>query len=644
MRSYIKAIIIFDKDGNRKIVPFKEGVNIITGESKTGKSALVEIIDYCLCSSRCTVPKGKITDFAYLYVMPMLIDKKIYILARSNWQNGGKMFFIEENIDFSVETITLDYFNNRNQFLVKEAQKKIESALGLHVTNVNIDKEEKKKASLRNMVSYLFQHQNLMASKFALFYRFTDFYKRKEIIDQFPIFAGMIGQEYYSDLIELGNLKSKLKSKQNIMKDNEKSINYIKNNLQPMLQNYYALLDIPFDTNLSADNMLKLAINLPNFDDSFMFNENGIVERYDILNEKLESLRDEERELLLKIGNINNANKTGSAFINSLSELKKQTEISQIETSVYSCPICGKNCEEIIQNDKDLLKSSEWLDSEISITSKYTFDFSEDIRKLNEMHKAKEDEIKVIWKEIKNIEQKFLKSKEFKTKKEKVNYSKSQICFFAEISNSGLFGQNIDEEVQELKNKIKELEGKIDSFNLYAKKKEAERFLSNNMNRLSKTLDFEEEFKPINLKFDLIGETFDIYQEQQNGDRIYLYEMGSGANWISCHIALFLSFLHYFSLQKNSPMPLIMFFDQPSQAYFPQSNEKDDVGETYQSDLKAVNQIYKTIFDEIKDIENTSKLLPQIIIVDHVDGNNLEIKNEFKSHVRAEWRDKKALI
>ena len=28
-----------------------------------------------------------------------------------------------------------------------------------------------------------------MASKFALFYRFSDYYKRKDVIEQFPVFA-----------------------------------------------------------------------------------------------------------------------------------------------------------------------------------------------------------------------------------------------------------------------------------------------------------------------------------------------------------------------------------------------------------------------------------------------------------------------
>ena len=48
MKSYIKDIVIFNKNGEKRVVPLEQGVNIITGESKTGKSALVEIIDYPL--------------------------------------------------------------------------------------------------------------------------------------------------------------------------------------------------------------------------------------------------------------------------------------------------------------------------------------------------------------------------------------------------------------------------------------------------------------------------------------------------------------------------------------------------------------------------------------------------------------------
>lgn len=54
--------------------------------------------------------------------------------------------------------------------------------------------------------------------------------------------------------------------------------------------------------------------------------------------------------------------------------------------------------------------------------------------------------------------------------------------------------------------------------------------------------------------------------------------------------------------------------------------------------------MYKTIFDEINNIGKETGVLPQILIVDHVDGNDLEIKDEFLSYVRKDWRNGEALI
>lgn len=642
MRSYVKAIIIFNENGEKRIVPLKQGVNIITGESKTGKSALVEIMDYCLCSTRCTIPKGKITEFSYLYVLIMYIRDQTYVIARKNWENNGKMYFSKECAEFEPNTLELDYFTERIPLSCKEVQYEIECALGLLVTNMVTDDEQQgKKASLRNMVSYLFQHQNLMASKFALFYRFSDYYKRKDVIDQFPVFAGMISQEYYSDLIRLNTLKTQLNKKLKKQKANEKSTNYIKENLAPLLENYYALIEQDFDSNISVHSMLRLAMNLPEIDDSQLLGESKIVERYTDLNTELEDLRNREREILLQIKNVDRASNTGNAFSEILKELKEQTTVASIETTEYTCPLCGQNCKEIAEKDSQLIEATEWLDNELKITEKYTADFSEDVRKLKEEHFRLEDKIRGVWQQIKEIKNKYISSKSLASKREEINYTKAKIELFVEINDSGIF-EVVDEGIEELREKIERLEEKIKGFDVETKMSKAQAFLSENMNHLAMTLDFEEEFRPINLNFGLLDGSFDIYQHWNNRENIYLYEMGSGANWVSCHIALFLSFLHFFAKQENSPMPLIMFFDQPSQVYFPQGN--NDRSKITQADLMAVNKMYKTIFDEIKAIEKDTEILPQIIIVDHVDGENLECKEEFKEYVRCNWRSETGLI
>ena len=169
-------------------------------------------------------------------------------------------------------------------------------------------------------------------------------------------------------------------------------------------------------------------------------------------------------------------------------------------------------------------------------------------------------EIKRVWIEIKNIEDKYINSKRLKSQKEKIQYAKARIELYVDMNNSGIF-ESVDEDIKALEGKIQSLEEKINLFHIDNQKERAQTFINNNMNKLSKSLDFEEEYRPINLNFDILEETFDVYQRQKNSDKIYLYEMGSGANWVSCHIALFLSFLRYFATQEQSPMLLTMFFD-----------------------------------------------------------------------------------
>ena len=642
MKSHIKAIVLFNKNGEKRIVSLGPGVNIITGESKTGKSALVEVIDYCLCSTRCTVPKGKITDFTHLYVMVMFIKDHTVVIARQSWNEGGKMYISRENAAFDATTLGLNYFEGKHFQTCKEIQVEIECELGLLVTNMVTEEDQNgRKASLRNMTSYMFQHQNLMASKFALFYRFTDYYKRKAVIDQFPVFAGMISQEYYSTLIELNSLKAQLKRKEKQQKANVKSTTYIKKNLQPLLQDYYALLGLQLDVNLTVQKMLRLADNLPEFDDSQFFGEAEIVARYNGLNAKLESLRDQERDVRLRIDRISSASETGDNFLLMLEQLKQQTEAAPAEVVQYACPLCGHECADLAKSDEEIVAATKWLDNELRITEKYTMDFSEDARKLNEGLRKIEEEIKDVLRQIKLLEKKFMTSKELVSKREKANYAKARIKLYAEMSSTGVF-DTVDEDIANLRNSIARLEEKIAGYDLPTQLSKVQTFLSENMNRLANTLDFEKEYRPINLNFGLVDQTFDLYHHQNGRDKIFLYEMGSGANWVSCHIALFLSFLRLFANNEKSPMPLFLFFDQPSQVYFPRGDEK--TGELPHADIVAVSNMYKTIFDEVNGIAADTGVLPQVLLVDHVDGHALEIKEEFLGYTKCNWTDGAALI
>ena len=61
MTMQILDIVVYSHDGRRRSLSLRPGqLNIVTGGSKTGKSALVDIVDYCFGASECRVPEGPI--------------------------------------------------------------------------------------------------------------------------------------------------------------------------------------------------------------------------------------------------------------------------------------------------------------------------------------------------------------------------------------------------------------------------------------------------------------------------------------------------------------------------------------------------------------------------------------------------------
>ena len=59
MKFLIDQLILWPRNPEvkyRNIQFLPDKINIITGASRTGKSAIIPIIDYCLGSNKCTIP------------------------------------------------------------------------------------------------------------------------------------------------------------------------------------------------------------------------------------------------------------------------------------------------------------------------------------------------------------------------------------------------------------------------------------------------------------------------------------------------------------------------------------------------------------------------------------------------------------
>lgn len=97
----IKEIILWPKNPSFKPrhLSFELGkVNVISGASRTGKSAIIPIIDYCLGSDKCTIPVNTIRDSCEWFgiVVQTVIGQKLFARREpGGLKTTGDMFVLE---------------------------------------------------------------------------------------------------------------------------------------------------------------------------------------------------------------------------------------------------------------------------------------------------------------------------------------------------------------------------------------------------------------------------------------------------------------------------------------------------------------------------------------------------------------------
>lgn len=637
MNCFIKKILIFSKTGEKRTVTFKPGLNIITGNSKTGKSALIEIVDYCLASHTSNIPQGVILNFAYTFAIILELPNNYLVISRKVFAHGG-LYKISVKLEFSkenIENLNLDYLEDIEPSLIKDGQAFIERILGLAVTNINdgnSSSDRKRKVGLRDMTSFFFQHQNLIANKHALFYRFDDQHKRDATINSFPVFAGWVDDEYYSLKRELEEKEKELRQLELNEKKLKQSASQIENEIKHYFANYYSLIGIPFNYNLSITSLLSLRNNLPNYTSKTLVSQD-VQDRYNLLKSN-RNLKSVQLSLLSKqIKELEETEQYANSFEIRLKTLQIKSSLIESNESEhhYNCPTCGKESDSLNNEMLKIKTAKEQLENELLSLNTYAVSYKKEIEEMEGEKRELRKEINLLGKQIDDIEKTYKKIEQEKNLIDLVIYAKAQLELRLDLILKEKKVPDESKDTIALKSEIQRLNQRLTVYNIYQFYKKAEVFLSDNMNKIGNKLDFEEQLKPIKFIFDL--QLFKLKYNAPKIGEISINEMGSGANWLTCHLSTFLSLLHYLSIQESSKVPSFLFLDQPSQVYFP---SKFGEGEFKDNDIRQVEKIYIAILDEIQEVKQAVGFEPQVIVTDHADNLDLGIYN-FNDYVRKRW-------
>ena len=645
MRAYIKYIGILDNSNNIHGISLDEGLNIITGRSSTGKSAVINIFDYCMGATRNNVPRGVISNNAKLYFLVLNVNDKFITLAREAKKNS-RGFFKFESGAMPLSLYNNEYFTQEYFIHLEEYIREIGSVFGLTISDIDTTDQDTQKSkkghpSVRNMMSFMLQHQNLIANNQALFYRFDDSERRERVIEEFKIFLGLVDQTYFI-------LMQKVDAIKNQIRRIERSISSFNQQLQchiPYLdeqrEQYLAITGQELFPNTTSEQILhtpalyrdKIIEYVPQIN----LESTSYQQTYEHLRLQHNELMGEKRDLVLKLSDINSSIRTIQAYREKMSRVKPVTHAYK-QTSC--CPFCGKPSDSTQNAENSLTKAINWLNKELRETPSL---FKSYLPKREEL----KDKINSIDIQIKDIARRIAAIKEINIRLQKNRSLEEQsTVILSNVQNELLWVISEQENDWESKKNdyLKEkdqIESYIkDHYNLHERMQEIAESINSSMNAIAPLFAFE--YSPIKLEFDL--QRFELYCIMDN-EKVYLSSMGSGANWLYSHICLFLSLLKLFISENKCVIPPILFIDQPSQVYFPVQNDMNiefnaialKGGVNADEDLQQVSNLYSQILKFIDEIYNQYGVKPQIIISDHADHLQLD-GYEFESYVKARWR------
>ena len=632
MNIILKNILIFNKKWEKRWVSFDIGLNIITWYSKTWKSALLKIIDYCLFSEESNIPHWKIKDFAFLYAVVFQVnDEMIVVWREENDKNNTYILKVR-----NIEDVAMSSFDKENKKTTTDAGKLLLKYFGINTSQNNELTIKEWGVSIRNMLPLITQPQFTIASEKELFNWFENNFKKIATKEDFLFFIKLVNNDYLRIKRQLGKVNSKIRNLKLQDKTNVELLGEMKEELLSKIQEF--LLNINHKYDALDESLIELDFDLI-FDTNF---GSGLLAEW-FKSTELTKLKEQRKETISQIQEINNKLLIFNGSINEIDKYynnTKQTnellkELIRVDDPYNSvkCPLCFHSVNQLQEESESIRNLNSYFQEELEQLVQLNFNISDkeisliekkkDLQKtvynLNEkidyLEKANNDTTKTIYERLLIL-------------KTEINLEKRYLLRLIDNIEDTDTEHSLLEQQKTLQNSLEEID---------ISKWEYSEYLNTKIDEICWKLDIEEKYKGYTLKFNF--DDFKLFYEKWE-ERIYSNQIWSWANQLALHLSLFL-WIMWLSVKTNSYLPKFLFIDQPSQVYFPEllpDNIPDKSEYIKDEDTKKVASFFTVILDELAMMKKDTWIMPQIIITDHV--NNLKLNNDyqFQDYVRKNWR------
>lgn len=638
-----------------RLVPFELGkVNVITGSSRSGKSAIIPIIDYCLASSDCNIPIDTIRDNSAWYGIVVQLNGEQLLLTRkapTGNKPSNEFFLLRDKIIVVPNQIVEP---NEKYSSIKILLNNLSGVPALALTAKDEDVPFHARLGFRDLVALNFQNQDIVANQNIMFYKTHAFEHRKRLSEWFPYILGAVDIEILSARQQMSDLlKKRNRLEREIEKIHSISNSWVKNLFGHLkIAEEYGLIEEPLDEDadtLALINIAKeIAENPPDFPNTSVEDLESAASDSIAFDRGLDDLSIRIAEISKRLQDIKRLQsgiyEFGGATRSKADRLQLSRWFANIAKVDQTCPACGSSEHENAENE--LTKISEaFAKQESRLQELRTIPTSLDREELGlkEMLSTLLDQKSALQR---RYDQYLKRNKEARAQFQRqksifvfLGNLQSTLKTLESISDDGELRKDLEKILAEQKI----LNEKIDEKAIQARLSAAKRKISQDMLKYLNTLDVEDKYRRTAPDFDV--SELSVKVQSSTGDWHFLAEVGSASNWVAFHLSLMCALQDHFLNQIQSPVASFVIFDQPSQVYFPRvpkGEEEDDKRKYIDEDIEAVQRMFKTISSSV--LQSGGNW--QAIVLDHADDtvygdvsgvNEVEVWREGNKLIPEEW-------
>jgi hypothetical protein len=622
-------------------------VNVISGASKTGKSAVIPIIDYCLGADKCAIPVGVIREnCAWFGIVVETVDGQKLLARREpgDQQKTGDMILIEGP---EVEVPDRIEGKNTNIDTVKDMLNRLAGLSNLEF-EPGTENGYKSRPSFRDLMAFTFQPQNIVANPDVMFFKADTTEHREKLKTIFPYILGAITASVLQARFELDRLNRVLRRKDAELRAIVSATSAWQLEAQGWLRQAIELGLLPPDQPIPAD-WPSIVDLLRRIVASNGRNARPTLAGIDVTLTRLETLRGEESETAGRL----------SVHRQRLNELRRLLESSEayggamriqrdrLALADWLRGIVDASVDDPLvrlgRGGRDqVLTLCENLDAlEVRLRSHPSVSDTLDKEMIRQRAAAEEvlGRLNEIRAEISNLERDSEAAREAADHFDRIERFLGRLEQALQLYDRADQSSDLRGEIAKLRAEIDQLQRVISEAEIRRKLTNALTRIENSASQLVPRLDAEWPDAPIRLIIE------DLTIKVIRGSRDdYLWEIGSGANWLAYHVALTLALQKFFLAEPHHFVPGILIYDQPSQVYFPKRTAREDDVDAValrDQDVVAVRKVFALFGEEVRAAGGRL----QIIVLDHADEDvwgglaAVELTEEWRGRalVPAEW-------